>query len=129
MKKCSKCGRTDVLFSPRQTRCKACRRDEARRWRESPKGKKKHRASWLKYKHHTKEYPREKLQASLLLNRAIKARRITRGTVCAQADNECSGKIEGHHEDYSKPYDVIWLCTRHHKILHHRRQHIDDEGE
>lgn len=27
-------------------------------------------------------------------------------------------KAQGHHEDYSKPLDVIWLCTRHHQDRH-----------
>lgn len=27
-------------------------------------------------------------------------------------------KVEGHHEDYLKPLEVIWLCTEHH-IEHH----------
>lgn len=27
-------------------------------------------------------------------------------------------KTQGHHEDYSKPLDVIWLCAKHHNQLH-----------
>jgi hypothetical protein len=27
-------------------------------------------------------------------------------------------KTQGHHEDYSKPLDVIWLCVRHHQDRH-----------
>jgi hypothetical protein len=26
--------------------------------------------------------------------------------------------VDGHHEDYSKPLDVIWLCRRHHVWMH-----------
>ena len=29
-------------------------------------------------------------------------------------------KAEAHHADYERPYDVNWLCRRHHKALHAR---------
>lgn len=29
-----------------------------------------------------------------------------------------SKKINAHHEDYSKPLEVIWLCSRHHGERH-----------
>lgn len=41
------------------------------------------------------------------------------GKVIKQPCVRCgSMKSEGHHEDYSKPLDVIWLCSKHHKELH-----------
>jgi hypothetical protein len=30
-------------------------------------------------------------------------------------------KSEAHHTDYSKPYDVIWLCDFHHHQLHNHK--------
>lgn len=30
----------------------------------------------------------------------------------------CGEKSEGHHPDYSRPLDVVWLCPAHHKQAH-----------
>ena len=32
-----------------------------------------------------------------------------------------NSKVHGHHEDYSKPLEVIWLCSIHHKAIHNSR--------
>ena len=32
--------------------------------------------------------------------------------ICGEA------KAEGHHEDYNKPLDLVWLCKRHHSDRH-----------
>lgn len=34
---------------------------------------------------------------------------------CVRCGNK---KTHGHHEDYSKPLDVVWLCTHHHGERH-----------
>ncbi len=34
----------------------------------------------------------------------------------------CKEIGERHHEDYSKPKEIIWLCRKHHKPLYHRNE-------
>jgi hypothetical protein len=43
---------------------------------------------------------------------------IRRGKVKRQPCEVCGRKAEAHHTDYSKPLEVRWLCTRHHRELH-----------
>ena len=64
----------------------------------------------------------ERLQTPL----AFKARKAIRNAVyfgrlirpcqCSKCGKQC--KTEGHHPDYSKPHDVIWLCFHCHRALH-----------
>jgi hypothetical protein len=43
--------------------------------------------------------------------------RLTAGP-CEKANGDCLGRIHAHHDDYSKPLDVMWLCALHHKARH-----------
>lgn len=87
-------------------------RVEARRtYIKSNNGKEAMRAA------HRREYRKfpEKFAARSALRKAIKSGDVARGAckVCGKTD-----RIHGHHEDYSKPLDVIWLCDKHHRELH-----------
>jgi hypothetical protein len=55
----------------------------------------------------------EKYKARSIINNAIAAGKITRQPceVCGDPNTEA------HHDDYSKPFDVRHLCTRHHGEL------------
>jgi hypothetical protein len=57
---------------------------------------------------------REKRRAHWAVGYALKTGRLIRGA-CERAGQECSGRIEAHHDDYSKPLVVRWFCKRHHK--------------
>ena len=59
----------------------------------------------------------EKVKARRTLNSAIK-----RGDVERQPCETCGTEedVHGHHEDYTKPLEVIWLCRDHHNKVHGR---------
>lgn len=59
----------------------------------------------------------EKYKARYALTNAIRDGRVVRG-VCAVCG---SSQVEGHHHDYSKPLDVVWLCKKHH-TEHHQQE-------
>lgn len=56
----------------------------------------------------------EKHEARLQLAKAVASGRVMRMPCCVCGNP----RSEGHHEDYSKPLDVIWLCRKHHTPRH-----------
>lgn len=66
-----------------------------------------------------RRYP-EKFAARRKLNRAIQIGEIQR-----QPCKECgTPKAQGHHHDYSKPFDVEWLCAK----CHAKEHRVSPEG-
>ena len=71
-----------------------------------------------KYKRHALEFARrhpEKVKAKTAVRDAIKRGELTR-LPCEVCGNPVS---EAHHDDYSKPIDVRWLCVKHHNDHHY----------
>lgn len=65
-----------------------------------------------------------KMQTRKLLRREVAAGRIVRQPceVCSQPD------AEAHHDDYTKPFDVRWLCQEHHRQVHAFQPHFGPYG-
>lgn len=59
---------------------------------------------------------REKYLAHKAVEYAVKVGRLVRGP--CEVDG-CEGKSHAHHDDYSKPLEVRWLCQKHHEKQHH----------
>lgn len=59
-----------------------------------------------------------RIKARSDVNHAIRDGKLDR-MPCVVCGNERS---EGHHEDYSKPLDVIWLCRKHHREVHKNKE-------
>jgi hypothetical protein len=103
--------------------CKTChrhrRRSEkwkaiGRRYRQTEKGKSVNREITKRYK---EKNPHKVIAHSAIYN-AIIAGKLKREP-CEICGSTLS--IQGHHEDYANPYDVIWLCIQHHKDLHQNK--------
>jgi hypothetical protein len=61
------------------------------------------------------KYP-EKFKARTIFRNAI-----LRGEIKKLPCEVCgSNKAQGHHPDYSKPLEVIWLCQAHHSAIHRK---------
>lgn len=94
-------------------KCKDCAREEnklkMRKYYNSPSGKlvikRINREQYLRFP--------EKAQARQKLNMAVKHGLLKR-LPCAYC-NSTKGRIEAHHEDYTRPLDVIWFCSLHHR--------------
>ena len=69
--------------------------------------------AWRKWR---EKYP-EKYKARQQLRNAVKAGKIEKGS--CMANDGCKGRLEAHHDDYSKPLEVKWLCQKHHKEHHY----------
>jgi len=61
---------------------------------------------------------KEKHAARMRLRRAVKSGRVVK-LPCEVCGNPIS---QGHHDDYSKPLEVRWLCQTHHSIVHRKFQ-------
>lgn len=95
--------------------------EQRRAWKKRKDPLKQYAASRVARARHEARYP-EKAEARDLLQRAIRAGRVTRkpcevcnithGTLRADGTRI---RVEAHHDDYTKPLDVRWLCGEHHR--------------
>ena len=81
-----------------------------KKYSQTPRGKE---VSKISDKRQRKKYP-EKYQAR---QEVLKAMR--KGILIPKPCEVCGlVKVEAHHEDYSKPLNVKWLCKKHHTEAH-----------
>lgn len=78
-------------------------------------------------KKHREENP-ELYEAWKQYQSAIKKGILIRPESCQICGKNCS-RIEGHHSDYSKPLDVIWVCKTCHRHIHRKIDHAERLNE
>lgn len=53
---------------------------------------------------------------------ALVARAVKCGKIAKRPCETCGDpKVKAHHDDYSRPLDVMWLCEIHHRAVHARK--------
>ena len=85
---------------------------------QSEQGKLSHKKSLINYR---EKFPM-KYAAHVIFGNAIKNKKIVRGFICSKCSSD--KKIEGHHDDYTKPLEVRWLCESCHKEWHRHNEPI-----
>lgn len=69
-----------------------------------------------------KVYAPDKWKVHYQVSKAVKEGRLERPTTCSKCG--IKGKIQAHHEDYSKPFEIIWVCMKCHRKIHKKSEKI-----
>lgn len=67
-----------------------------------------------------------RIKANNATNRAIARGTLIRPEQCPFCHKK--SRTVAHHEDYSKPLEVVWMCYRCHRLMHHRRRNEFSAG-
>lgn len=95
--------------------------EQRRKWRAKKDPLKRYETNRRARRRHEARNP-EKAAARDAVQRAVRSGKIVRQPceVCnvthgSQRRDGSVVKVEAHHDDYSKPLEVRWVCTEHHR--------------
>jgi hypothetical protein len=103
LNKCKECKKEDVRGNRKAKLAYYREYDRERGSRQSPEYCKEYLA----------KYP-EKYKTHNAVNNAVRDGRLVKAPciICG------ASKAHGHHDNYGRPLDVVWLCAAHHKQRH-----------
>lgn len=134
--KCRLCGHEGLLEDfekdgkRRRSRCRKCSNERARDYyarhtderrakaKEYEKTYARPRRKNIPYAEKKRLFP-EKTRAQVLVGIAVESGKLVRPAECSECGGS-AGRIHGHHEDYSRPLDVEWLCHDCHMKRHRK---------
>lgn len=130
LNKCKKCARQDVIKN-RMDKVEYYRAYDRYRYETQPQRKellekiRKTEAHKISHKKASKKYYSvhlKKRKAHIKFGNALRDGKIKKHPceICGSTEN-----IQGHHDDYSKPLEVRWLCVKCHNKLHKRKRAIE----
>jgi ribosomal protein S27AE len=130
-KTCTHCGITKPIEDfPRykqphgivpRAMCRECKRIENRAYKQSASGKAANAAWWKGAKGQAYTRTQDERRRGTVKHRARVLANLARlsGKLKPKPCERCgAAKVEMHHDDYSKPLQVRFLCNRCHKIEH-----------
>ena len=120
--KCKECNKIDVQKNYFKNIDYYKEYEKSRRDNEDRLKSRKDYSRWLrkyypeKVKEYQSRYDKKHRHANIIVGNAIRDKKLLKSP-CIICGNI---KSEGHHEDYNKPLDVIWLCRKHHMERHRK---------
>lgn len=106
--KCKECTKGDVRKWQAANPERMAEND--RRWKAANRDKVRRSDARMRAK-----YPL-KIKARRAVNYAVRSGKLIRPDTCSSCG--AGGRIEGHHPDYTKPLEVVWVCTPCHAEIH-----------
>lgn len=125
---CKECVRTRVRRN-RASKLAYYRAYDAARFRTDPKRRigiaqyqstAAGKAAVRRAKENYKDRHPEKRKAHIVLGNAVRDGRVEKPKECSDCGKAPQRRhhLQGHHEDYSKPLEVVWLCVDCHRNRH-----------
>lgn len=129
MKQCFKCGERKPLNAfykhpkmkdGRVNKCKECnkrdvcenRKKNVEYYRAYDRGRGSRPVDSKKYRANNPI----KYGATMMVNNAVRDGRLIKASSCEECGDDC--RLHGHHDDYSRPLEVRWLCPVCHCAWH-----------
>ena len=112
----------DCLSAYRKERLAKANASRPEGWKQKTKDKAAYQKEWAaarpgymtKAKRDWWQKNRDRMKVKDAVRYAIKVGKLVK-TPCHVCGKE---QVEGHHPDYSRPLDVVWLCKEHHLAIH-----------
>ena len=122
--RCPKCGVENAPAYARDKTCKDCRKNLVRQRRYDPAtrdrileyDRQRGNRQGPDYMRAVRERDPVAYKARNAVSNAVRDGRLLRPDQCSHCHTKC--RPHGHHEDYSKPLDVVWLCAACHRQFH-----------